>query len=300
MFNLKNHLLLTFISFSLQIDHCLITHYYCSEIKENNNTKSNETIAHCLSEDNEKNRCIKCEKDYALSSDEKQCIYFPLCLLLDEDNNCYVCSESYAASYDGKSCISFPNCIKLEKGDNKCSECKYYYHPNSEGKCIKTLCSEYDEDICIECFPGYYLTKNNTCEEISIPYCDEVSETDENECTNCLLNLAIVDKKCVIPEKLISGCSAYDENGKCATCYIDYDLIEGNCVFKGCQDNEQMEYACTDCEKGYYLEVGGACIKYGETEDEEDDIIIFNKNNYISAKNKIEYAFIIFIIALLI
>ena len=38
--------------------------------------------------------------------------------------------------------------------------------------------------------------------------------------------MAIVDKKCVIPEKLISGCSAYDENGKCATCYIDYDLIE--------------------------------------------------------------------------
>ena len=61
-----------------------------------------------------------------------------------------------------------------------------------------------------------------------------------------------------------------------------------------------MEYACTECEKGYYLDVEGACIKYGETEDEEDDIIIFNKNNYISAKNKIEYAFIIFIIALLI
>ena len=71
----------------------------------------------------------------------KQCIYFPLYLLLDEDNNCYVCSESYAASYDGKSCISFPNCIKLEKGDNKCNECKYYYNPNSEGKCLKTLCS---------------------------------------------------------------------------------------------------------------------------------------------------------------
>lgn len=297
MFNLKLLLLLALISFSLQDSHCLIIYEKCSTKYEELQPKKAETIENCENEveDEDGTYCFECKKDYSPSNDGTKCISFPHCEYFEDgEEKCEICEDGYALSYNKKECISFENCVQLGEGNNKCSRCIEYYHNNTAGKCERTLCSDYDEnDVCTSCYDGYYLRDDKTCEKINIKYCLKVSSNDQNECMSCVNDLAIDDKKCVIPETLVKGCSRYNKEGKCTSCTSYYTLNsdKGICEFKGCDNGRIKSEYCYRCEAGFYSDEGdGLCTSYKDG----------SKDTGAANINKVEYSLIILILALLI
>ena len=248
-------------------------------------------------------KCRECSTNYALSNDRESCIEFKNCDSLNEDGKCEECNEGYAVSYDGMSCRQFENCRKLAEGDVKCSECNVndngekIYIVNSEGKCERTQCKNYDtNNVCIECFEGYYLNDDKKCEKITIENCLEL-DTNNKKCKSCIFEIPPdSDGKCYLPSPLIKGCIQYSSNGKCEKCYGEYEPnSNGGCDFEGCGQGNKYEN-CLKCKAGYYRE-----------EDENDNYICIGYDGSMdtsssdsSSRNKVEYALIIFILSLLI
>ena len=186
--------------------------------------------------------------------------------------------------------MAFPNCYSLEEGNTKCEDCYEYFHPNSKGQCERTLCKEFIGDVCQSCYNGYFLNNNKECEKITIPYCIKLDS--DGKCEECVNHDKGNDQgTCNIPATLIKGCKKYDKDGKCIQCEYDYNGPDGNgiCVFKGCgEDEKKMEY-CQYCQVGY-----------GSYENEECVAIDGSNDTDASTLNKVEYAALIFILALLI
>ena len=171
------------IHISNPIEHCLYYSEYGDELcfqcekgyglyngqkscKKIENPIKNCSLSNLMSE---AEKCDECENGFVLSYKDNACKIVENCFYLsyqDGKEVCGKCNPGYAVSFEGMNCIQFENCEKLAKGDIKCSECTYYYHPNAEGKCEETPCENYDEnDVCTKCFEGYYLNNISICEK---------------------------------------------------------------------------------------------------------------------------------------
>ena len=100
-----------------------------------------------------------------------------------------------------------------------------------------------------------------------MPYCLRLSDSNENECEECVEGLSLLDGKWVAPEKIIKGCLQYDTEGKCIKCSDDYTINNGNCDFKGCSAKETKIEVCAVCEAGFGFDDDGSCIGYDGTKD---------------------------------
>ncbi len=261
MLKLKSFLLITLLSISIQ-DHCLVKFDVCAEKDSEPEEETEQT-----------NKISNCES-YEYNQDETKC-----------DS----CTYGYAVSHDRRRCISFSNCKKLEEGDNKCAECSKYFHQNSQGQCERTLCEKFEGNVCKSCYDGYYLNKNNECQKITIPYCIKLGS--EGKCSLCVnSDKANEQGTCNIPTTLMKGCKIYNKDGKCTECEKDeYELNNGNCVFKSCKaDEKKIEY-CAKCQVGYDFNEKDECVAIDGSTDAGSSI-----------SNKIEYAMLLFILALLI
>ena len=237
MLDLKLLLLLNLLSFSLQDKHCLVTFEACyvkgADTEPDNESQSE--IAHCVYE--------------------------------YEEGKCDYCEDDYAVSYDEQKCIPFKNCERLGEGDKKCIECEEDFLLNSDGQCERSTCSEKNGEVCTSCNEGYYL-KENQCQKITLPYCVEVSDSNENECVDCLEGISISNGECVAPEKIIKGCEKYDINGKCTECADFYTFNNGNCNFNGCSKGLTKIKYCGMCEVGFYFDEDELlCVGYDGTKD---------------------------------
>lgn len=256
MLNLKSLLLLALISFSVQFEHCYANFEIClgDSSSGSSNTLPTPTIQNCV---------------------------------FQPEDTCYQCKEGFVPSTNGKSCISSPYCEEIDEDDTKCKECEVSYYPNKNGQCERTLCSLYKDNVCKECYPGYYL-KGTECKRITIPHC---LEWDETKCTKCDYYATLSnDGKCTVRANLIKGCYFYDDNGKCNYCDEDsgYKLNNnGSCDSNNCKNGQKTEY-CGVCETGYYTDPNdGKCMGYDGTKD-------------IAALNQIGYVLLIVILALLL
>jgi hypothetical protein len=246
--------------------------------------------------------CSYCDKGYITSADQKTCKESKNCEYLTtnakEEEICGECDTGYALTYDEKSCKQFENCEKLAQGNEKCSECYEYFHPNSEGKCERTLCQKYENNVCTECYEGYYLDDDKKCQKIAIENCLKL-DSSKTKCTSCLGGIPPdANGKCSLP--LIKGCSEYDDNGKCKECKnqgYEYEITkDGTCKFIECKNGKKYEY-CNICKVGYYRD-----------EDENDNYICIgydgsrdtSTSSDSSSRNKVESALLIFILAFLI
>ena len=110
---------------------------------------------------------------------------------------------------------------------------------------------------------------------------------------NCVFNYDEANDQgtCNIPANLIKGCMKYDKDGKCIQCNEFYDTDKkGNCIFKGCEDDEKSDEYCQYCQVGYDFDFeSGECVAIDGSNDTD-----------ASTLNKVEYAALIFILALLI
>ena len=238
MLDLKLLLLLNLLSFSLQDKHCLVTFEGCYE-------KGEAT-----------------EPEYESQSEIAHCVYEY------EEGKCDYCEDDYLVSHDEQKCIPFKNCYQLDEGDKKCLYCKEGFLPNSDGQCERSTCSKKNGDVCTSCYEGYYL-KENQCQKITLPYCVEVLNSNENKCERCLKGISKSNGECVAPEKIIKGCVDYDTKGKCTECDEDfYTFNNGNCNFNGCPTGQTKIEGCGMCEVGFYFDEDELlCVGYDGTKD---------------------------------
>ena len=291
MSNLKYLLLMALISFSIQDDNCLINFEEC--YFEEEIPKTSSSIENCIDSYTYSGQefCYKCKTGYALSYNMDQCKIFENCKYLEsDDKKCESCEDGYALSYDQTQCIKFENCEKLEQGDKKCEECYYNFYPDKNGKCERTLCTDYDENyVCTSCYDGYYLDETTKqCNKITIPYCLELDETNTAKCKRCVEIISPDEEgKCNLPKKLIPGCIEYNNQGECTDCDDDsYQLSGKSCkIINSCK--KKIKY-CYLCNAGYYYE-------------EDDDICIgYDGSKDYSIRIKVEYSLLILALALLI
>ena len=279
--------------------------YYLSMERDNcTKVEAEKQIEKCLrySFNGEELYCDYCDKGYITSIDRKSCKESKNCQYLSTNDKgeeiCGECDKGYALTYDQKSCKQVENCKKLAQGDEKCSECVRYFHPNSEGKCERTLCEKYDNNVCYECYEGYYLGDDKKCQKITIENCLRL-DTSKAKCISCVGGIPPdANGKCTLP--LIKGCIEYYDNGKCKECDDeddDYELTkDGTCKFIECNGKQKYEY-CRICKAGYYLKEednsdNEFCMGYDGSRD--------TSSTDSSSRNKVESALLIFILALLI
>ena len=263
MLKINTFLLLILISFSFQDKNCLAKHKACAEPEEEE--EEEEVELNC-----KVNNCVRCESA--------------------ESTTCYYCKDGFAITSDEQSCKSFQHCIRLEEGDEKCKECEYLFHPNDEGQCEKTFCTGYNENICINCIDGYYLNAAKKCIKIPISECKQY---DGKKCTECLDGDDPKEDGTCNQHEWIEGCTKY-QNGKCIECNNEfYSPTPKNekCEFKSCESGQKAYEFCL-CQAGYELDDDdNICVGYDGSKDAPTSS---------SKNNKAEFAWIIFILALLI
>ena len=263
MLNIRTFLLLFLISFSFQDKNCLIRFRTCVSNSGNEQPEESGSIDNCIEYDE------------------------------DDNQKCSECKNGYARSSDYKRCISLPNCDTLEEGGSKCKDCHIFFHPNANGQCVRTLCSNYNNDgqgneNCISCYDGYYLNAENQCVKIPISNCRQYDATTK-KCTLCLdYESPNEDGNC--NNVLIEGCTKYS-NGKCTECEEEYSLkADDTCEFNKCGSGERALEYCHFCQIGYVEDSDGICIGYDGTKDTSSS----------SEHIKVELAMIIFILSFLV
>ena len=180
LITLKFTLIITLISISfLDDEHCKSTFKICPD-KIPSDTSITGSISNCLLYHN-KEKCRICNFGYAISADEKSCIPFANCNILNEGNEeCADCYEGYYLGGDGE-CheLSDKNC--KVGNENQCYQCAEYavltnngcdvVQPSIEG------CIEYQsKEICSICDEKYRKNDDGTCEFIP---CEDDEEPEE-------------------------------------------------------------------------------------------------------------------------
>ena len=261
MLKINTFLLLILISFSFQDKNCLAKYKACAEPEE----EEEEVELNCKVQN-----CVSCESA--------------------ESTTCNHCKDGFAITSDEQSCKSFQHCERLEEGDEKCKECEYLFHPNNEGQCEKTFCTVYNENICINCIDGYYLNAEKNCIKIPISECIQY---DGEKCTECLDGDVAKEDGTCNQHEWIEGCTKY-QNGKCIECNNEfYSPTPKNekCEFKSCESGQNVYEFCLICQAGYRHDDDDICVGYDGSKDAPTSS---------SKNNKAEFAWIIFILALLI
>lgn len=245
MFNLKSLILIALITFCHQDKNCLVYFEECEPKYDINYSGSigAGSVANC--QYGVGNECYRCKSGYVDYNEGKSCVHFPGCesLTSEDKTKCSYCQYGYALTSDQTECVKFDNCNTLVDGDKtKCKTCNNYFKVDKDGKCERTLCSEYEStnsDVCSICYPGYYLNQDKKCVEITLQSCLEVETSDNTKCKSCEGGYSVDNGQCVVPSTLIKGCIEYDKTGKCTACdnnYYEGPKSDGTCSFKTCQN----------------------------------------------------------------
>lgn len=201
MTSLKYIFFFALISYTFQLDHCIQAGILCQNTTTNSNPTTNtltpsNSIANCIKYDeNDRTKCSRCDKDYAVSHEKDKCISSSFCVSLDKGNE--ECAECYEGYYwNGNACTKIPinYCLSYDDDENICISCADFSKISEDGKkCeLKAIdgCKYYENNgVCAACKSGYDEKKNNegiitSCEfkgcaegKTKVDYC-EICEFD--------------------------------------------------------------------------------------------------------------------------
>ena len=227
--------------------------YYLNK-KEDKCEKENNKIKNCKETTNNET-CDICQDYFYLN--EGKCHSFNYCNESDENGKCVKCKEGYYLSSNGDSCTPEENCFVGDKDLGICLWCEEkYYIDFKDGKCRSNqqddefkYCTIVDE-ICKECYYGYYLSEDLKCASTS-----NCAESDQGKCYLCSNNFYLgLDNNCNYDENCIYSnynecieCKEgfyFDKNNK--TCKIDED------IFRNCKYGYDDKY-CEKCKDDFYI-----------------------------------------------
>ena len=278
-------IILSLISLSYQVEHCLIHHKICKEcedgyyvIKKDPTSQYCMKIPHCLTYGNKEETCYWCEEGYKLSEDKTKCevdtsyIHIDHCIESDNYNRCTRCEYGYAV-LDEK-CSKFDNCEKLID-ETKCGTCYFpYYRLTKEGQCVFDYCLKRSNDDfdgrCRECDDYFFVNETGQCEYIKMKYCRYI---ERGRCIEWSDFFDVYGTYGDVVERkkfYESGCIRHDGQYNCLECdpRYHYDEETQTCNFncKVYDENAPCEY----CEYGYILtDNGKKCLQVIEIEDEK-------------------------------
>ena len=283
---------LSFISLSLQVDHCFIEQKICKRCKEGYYLIENSycsKIDHCLYMngdscsqcesgyyfDSAESKCIKgsidycynynsgditkcssCENGYTLNSERTVCteLNLPHCSYSNDGSTCSYCLDGYALNSATNECIEKPGCDEVNEDGSKCLDCSEdFYQPDKDGKCVIHYCEEYDSDgNCEECDKYFYVNEEGKCQYIPIPYCREGNETYCKDYAGFMEDEEGDPNKA--KEKYEKRCERRDDDGNCYMCEQGYtlDATTHECV-SNCEEYIEPSPLCDYCEHGYIL-----------------------------------------------
>lgn len=315
---LKYLILVCFICYSLQIEHCEKIQKICKTcidgytlvprndditvcIKTTDYEAIRNVKEHCIKGDPEARICEECIRDYFL--DEKNnCIESPHCLSFNY-GHCVSCKKPYTNGRSNYTCVPKPYCDSLE-GEN-CTQCQVLFYVDEKGNCRRIPdkhCLFGNSTSCESCGSGYYLNSELKCQEIPVEHC---REGDSTGCEKCETPYHMEYGRCLPnPEHCrnieCSKCDSYfhPEGGKCVEniehCiyYIDgycsgcdegYSLNNKECKYitiKNCLILEDDLLHCKTCKNGYFLNDDKTqCNDFCE---EYEDSCDYCKDNYMS------------------
>ena len=274
---IKHLILLSLIALSLQIDNCHTSSETCKscftgyKLVELNNNKADcvdettyndlqKKMPGCYKEDLATQKCSECLRGYVLTTDKKNCTKIDHCSSVDGENTCDNCYTPFVL--DGSTCKENLLCKEMTSG--KCSKCRLYYHPDSDGNCKRIKiehCPELDGEKCKYCENLYYKDDDD---KKCTPYPDNCVKVESKKCTQCKTKFYpdTEGKTCV---SYPANCAQIDDSHKCSQCdVLYYKNNEGNCIKNpdGCYTYDPSKDECGSCLSGYY-EKNKKCIKIG-------------------------------------
>lgn len=203
--------------------------FYSFDIYENC-IKTDLLITNCYTYNNNYT-CHSCLSPYYPKGEKCEPITKSVfdCYSYSGDGECFQC-KTYNITDDHNCTEPLPHCGKYPT-INKCSECEEPYGLNINGDCINKIdhCKEYGKsnDICIECWRGYYPnTQKNACFN-TISYCRLYE--DSNTCRKCFdcCGLSTDGKQCYGSKGKILGCKIYESEYLCSECELGYTISLG-------------------------------------------------------------------------
>ena len=188
---------------------------------------------------------------------------FLLCKQSLDGKKCDICDEM--AYFDEKGSCSKSNFCS-ESLNGNCTKCISNYYLSSTNKFCSSEknCSNADKDIgiCILCDPEFYLdTKDYKCKsnkkENDFKFCQKV---ENNHCIECITGYFLSkDNKCTLAFNCLEA-----ENGKCIKCYNKYYLdLDNQCtIIEHCTHSINYGVGCKECEDNfYYNSLTNKCIE---------------------------------------
>ena len=220
------------------------------------------------------NKCIHCESNYILDSEENNCIEGnDGCNQYDTDGDCLFCQEGYLLNET--ECIYCPennHCIDFDSDCSTCIKCNSEY-ALINSTCTKPIqnCKQYRKEKCIKCYNGYYFDKEGHCQKGEIENCIEYEtkpNTNSRTCIKCLKGYILerTTFHCVkiTDEIRPAHCKEISHINNCSLCNPGYYMTEDHqCE----QCSAGCEYCnngtvCLECSKGYYLrKLTGKCLQ---------------------------------------
>jgi len=226
--------------------------------------------------------------------------------IINNQLNCNKCKSNYYEFTKGQ-CFPCSKeielCNKCKLGENDqiiCEECIDNYIYNKYEKKCELNCEEYSDIVpgciicneeykskrkCQACKPGYFKTKNESCiycrdEKYGGPACNKCGKNESNGniiCANC-----------------IGKGKALNSKGKCYNCQHELFKECERCKFISTGNNEKI--VCSLCQKGFYLDDKGNCIKFVDYLEiipncHEYIYQIENLSIYYNSNNDIYYRF---------
>lgn len=194
MSNITLILLLTLLSFSCQLYHCLMSYKVC-------NAYNNPKVANCLF--GYEDECYECNDGYSLSNDRKSCINFAHCNYFDGDNKCIQCDYYYNLNSENQ-CVT--DYCHYYDNNKKCLQCYpgFYIKDDVCTKIPIEHCLVGDEKTCTEC-EEYTTLDNNQCKvrENLINGCYYYNT--DGTCNDCEVFYELNNNKCEYQSNLCKG-----------------------------------------------------------------------------------------------
>ena len=170
-------------------------------------------------------------------------------------------------------------CNRFNATNGRCVTC-YLGYMISNGSCIPEggqvdqFCRRFENNVCRECYSGYFI-KTTTGECIVInPFC-RISNETTGDCLSCYQGYIVSEGKCV-PTSVDPNCVRFDENQTCVRCSSRFFMRNGLCtpVSPLCRTFNVTIGICLSCYQGYTLSVGSCRIGVSN-----EDIYCRLKNN---------------------
>ncbi|KAL4489343.1 hypothetical protein ABPG72_018998 [Tetrahymena utriculariae] len=231
-----------------------------------NNNQCQKCISPCQNCDQKGSKCLSCLQNYTFNATQNTCQ--PIC-----DSSCNLCSlpmnsQSCLSCFDGfylsnNQCLPCQSpCSTCQISSNNCLAClKDYIYQQQTNSCspicdnsCKACNLPKNRSSCQQCYDGFYLNNNNSC-QICQPPCQNCVQ-NANTCSSCIQNytLNVSQNSCSpICDQSCLTCNQPNNSSACLSCIDGFYLFQNQCLncLSPCATCLTSSSNCLSCIENY-------------------------------------------------